>query len=1170
MSKRQGFLDSVSTEKVEDFLRFIHLHKDKTEPFDVAEVLQELPRDQREVLGGRLLALLQGVLLNRPPGEWGAEPGAEPGAEAMEVEGPVDPKQTIAVVEGVTLVATVTLNVLQDGEPYDSLLECSRQLHDLLGVLPPSAAPLQQQVLRLCELWWKKGLLGKEPFGRTAFLMALQRSLSLKKPGAEIQRLWALHAVLLGLDFTSEDNQPMVQQLLECFLRMNFVRSDDGKRFLVLLFSWNVDFIWMIHGTIKNQLEFYNKAMTNHIAEIYFRAWKKATGDFLEKMESVCVQDLMKNAILLHRTSPVHGNVRQIMSYFHKRKGCQRVDRMLFELYKPILWRALSAPNHEVRANAALLFTEAFALHDPAQSSQGIDAAIQKQLDTLMGLLDDPHPLVRSTATLGVCHILASCWELLPPTVITDFLKKLVLELAADSSSADVRCSVFKCLSLVLDNALSHPLLEKLLPALKNSLHDTSEKVRSSFLDMLLKVKAVRAAKFWSVCNMDHLLARLALDSQPVSKRIVNLLFKSFFPVNGSETEVCCRCITLIQMNPRAARKFYQYAYLYTAPTNLVKLMHSIRRVLNTCIPSQADVNQADVTPADVSQGELSQLSDGNKENDGVQTLLSAQDPGLVASLLEVLVVLWRSVQKALDHNKEAQHYTLAKFGAVMSKYFNTFEGERSTVSLVFLASMMPPSAVPTFSCGVLSKLRRMDTGASQLQFGQLIDCLCGWGQAGEVLDLISHWLTEALPRPAAKAKPGRKVRIQETAEAKPDLGLSYLEYLFSRSSTREHVLPLGQASLGPLHKILGAWNAVLFSSLSGGEVDRVDPLVQTALKAFTLQARLSAHLQHASAPESRDFLSSLELSMAWLEERVLPYLTTPSPGSVPGEGEAADGGAKGTLELAKDIVEGFVTVCRDVLLVGLGDEEFNGQILHLCSVILLSERGYLCIPLVLSVLKEVTEASVPREEREEQTPQEEDPSGLTLGLVSNTFQKVVERLVWVLRKRPEEGRTLCGAAGPPMGDFLQVVQAWGAAPSSPLEGVFSTLFAGVFVEIRHRLQKASTQEELAVPEAVEDLPPLSSTLLSVILKSPAVTRAFLAEVSASVDSEDIDCVMGLAASLHVLNVVTHAGQGRSAVKSAAVCIQRRLQKIPAGRVGDTQRLIYESSVKTLNNVLDF
>lgn len=32
-----------------------------------------------------------------------------------------------------------------------------------------------------------------------------------------------------------------------------------GKRFLVFLFSWNVNFIWVIHGTIKNQLEFYSK-----------------------------------------------------------------------------------------------------------------------------------------------------------------------------------------------------------------------------------------------------------------------------------------------------------------------------------------------------------------------------------------------------------------------------------------------------------------------------------------------------------------------------------------------------------------------------------------------------------------------------------------------------------------------------------------------------------------------------------------------------------------------------------------------------------------------------------------------------------------------------------------------------------------------------------------------
>lgn len=75
--------------------------------------------------------------------------------------------------------------------------------------------------------------------------------------------------------------------------------------------------------------------------------------------------------------------------------------------------------------------------------------------------------------------------------------------------------------------------------------------------------------QFWDVCSMDHLLARLAIDSHSVSKRIVDLLFKSFFPVNESEKEWCCRCITLIQMNPMAARKFYHLAHRHTAPTNI-------------------------------------------------------------------------------------------------------------------------------------------------------------------------------------------------------------------------------------------------------------------------------------------------------------------------------------------------------------------------------------------------------------------------------------------------------------------------------------------------------------------------------------------------------------------------------------------------------------------------
>ncbi|XP_053268370.1 condensin-2 complex subunit G2 isoform X1 [Pleuronectes platessa] len=1140
MSKRDAFLEAACEERVEQFLHFIQLHKDKAEPFDVEEVVQEMSRDQREALWGRLDSLLQRFLQELPPERW-EEAREEDGGD---VELTLDPKHVMAVVDGVARVASASLMVLQDGDTYQALLKVAHRLHTVLASLPVSEAPLQLHIHTLCEAWWKKGLKEREQFGRTAFLISLQKSLIVKKPGVEIQRLWGLHDVLLSLDYTSEDNKQIVDLLLQFFHRPVYMRNDDGKRFLVFLFSWNVDFIWVIHGTIKNQLEFYSKTVTTHITEIYFRAWKKASGDLLEQIEISCIQDFMQCAILLHRTSPVHAKVRQIVSYFNTRKGCNKVDTMLHNLYKPILWKSLNAPNFEVRANATLLFTEAFPVHNPDKTNEHIDDTIQRQLDTIMALLEDPHPTVRTNATLGVCKILAKCWELFPPTIITDFLKKLVNEMSVDASSPDVRCSVFKCLTIVLDNGLSHPLLEKLLPTLKYSLHDSSEKVRTAFLDMLLKVKAVRAAKFWDVSSMDHLLARLAIDSQSVSKRIVDLLFKSFFPVNETDREWCCRCVTLIQMNPMAARKFYQHTYRHTAPTNIIKMMLAIRRVLNNCIQTDFDVTEID---------------ESIRENSPqAAPVVLGKDMAVVSGLLEVVVILWRSIEKALKQNKEAQQYTVAKFGNVMSKYFQTFEDERCIVPLIQLASFMPPAAVPTFSCSVLSRLKKLEPGAGPAQYSQLLDCMCSWGQARDILELISEWLTEALPKQKEKANASRKVRIQETVEAKPELALVYLEYLFSHTSTRQEVMSLGQKPLNQLLTVLGNWKSVLHTHLSSPADDQPRPSLETALKAFLLHGRLGAHLQH-NASEGRDYLLSLQHTAAWVVKRVLPFLTNST------NNDEED--TEKSQPLAAEITESFLAVCRDVLLVGLGDEEFKGQILHLCSLVLLSEAGFLCIPAVLPILKEVAASYVPEDNQQDQENQE-DPTIVILGVVANVFQKVIELLARRLRKEPEEGKQLCQSAKPGLTDFLQVAQTWDTAP---LIGVFSTVFAVIIVEMRHLIQKITNPEEVITPESVEDMPPLSSVLLSVVLKSSAVSRAFLTEVSSSLESEAISSLYELTAVLHVLSVIKHTGQSKAGLKSAATSVQQQLHKhaVTSSDSEDIQGIIFESSVKTLNEILD-
>lgn len=53
---------------------------------------------------------------------------------------------------------------------------------DVLVSLPASETPLLLHIHTLCDAWWQKGLKEKEQFGRTAFLLSLQKSFTLKKP----------------------------------------------------------------------------------------------------------------------------------------------------------------------------------------------------------------------------------------------------------------------------------------------------------------------------------------------------------------------------------------------------------------------------------------------------------------------------------------------------------------------------------------------------------------------------------------------------------------------------------------------------------------------------------------------------------------------------------------------------------------------------------------------------------------------------------------------------------------------------------------------------------------------------------------------------------------------------------------------------------------------------
>lgn len=199
------------------------------------------------------------------------------------------------------------------------------------------------------------------------------------------------------------------------------------------------------------------------------------------------MQGLFHDAI--HAADPKYfKGLRVVLGSFHDAKRLKGVDSMLLKTYGPILWRSLRCANSLVRAQATLLFFDAFPLQGSNSSAVESDAILQKQFDLLSSLLKDVDHRVRAAAASGVCHILREYWSALPAQTTKQILSYVVGTLGRDSNCATVRLAVVQGLGELLDQPLSHTVLKNLLPLAADALHDKSAAVRVAFIEILNKV----------------------------------------------------------------------------------------------------------------------------------------------------------------------------------------------------------------------------------------------------------------------------------------------------------------------------------------------------------------------------------------------------------------------------------------------------------------------------------------------------------------------------------------------------------------------------------------------------------------------------------------------------------------------------------------------------------
>ena len=329
--------------------------------------------------------------------------------------------------------------------------------------------------------------------------------------------------------------------------------------------------------------------MSTAYGEVLFKAWRELVdmsssgGDSaLQAHFEEMLQGLAHDCI--HAADPSYfRGLRFALGAFHDSKRIKGVDALLLRMYGPILFRSLRCANAVVRAQATMVFFDAFPLQDTEASSVESDVVLQRQFDLLSSLLKDDDQRVRAAAASGVCHVLREYWEALPSNTTHRILTYVVGTLGLDSSSPSVRLAVISGLGQVLDQPLAHGVLKGLLPLLCNALHDKSQAVRLEFVRVLNKVKNIKGIHFYQIVSVEHLQRRLAADANRPSIRnaITELLLNSYYPQQhagnsgsaANNQNQVRRCLHFVRENLPASIAFYTTFHKFTSVGSASKLL---------------------------------------------------------------------------------------------------------------------------------------------------------------------------------------------------------------------------------------------------------------------------------------------------------------------------------------------------------------------------------------------------------------------------------------------------------------------------------------------------------------------------------------------------------------------------------------------------------------------
>jgi condensin-2 complex subunit G2 len=226
---------------------------------------------------------------------------------------------------------------------WDDLIHPLELLHGRLALLATADPPLAALAAACFELAWRADAPGRDALVAQTlpYLVALALT-SGNSARPVLRRLFALRDALLLLDYDDDQSiSDFKQLLLRCFVSPLFLKAEEGRKFLALLLGVSEGVAREGLELVRAQVGITNAKRAAVVAygEVVFRAWKDG-GWVRGEVGEAFLQGMVEAAVHA-RSKEVAKAARKIIWVFVEQRAVAGVEKLVFRLAEPVLFRSL-------------------------------------------------------------------------------------------------------------------------------------------------------------------------------------------------------------------------------------------------------------------------------------------------------------------------------------------------------------------------------------------------------------------------------------------------------------------------------------------------------------------------------------------------------------------------------------------------------------------------------------------------------------------------------------------------------------------------------------------------------------------------------------------------------------------------------------------------------------